>query len=70
MVPCFMAFPLPRVKVYGILQRKINTGSHGHGVTHDSGRNGKGNGITLWSRRSKFVGSMDQLFCRKHGSIF
>jgi hypothetical protein len=50
------------VKEYGILQRKINTGSHGDGVVHDSGRNGRGNGINLSSCRSKFVGSMDQFF--------
>jgi hypothetical protein len=42
-----MAFPLLSVKVYGILQRKLNTGSHGDGMTRDSGRNRKGNGITL-----------------------
>jgi hypothetical protein len=51
-----------RVKVYGILQRKINTSSHGDGVTRDSGRNERGNGITLESCRSKFVGSIDQFF--------
>jgi hypothetical protein len=44
-----------------ILQRKINIGSHSDDVTRDSGRNGKGNGITLWSCRPKFVG-MDQFF--------
>jgi hypothetical protein len=40
--------------------KKINIASHGDNVTRDSGRNGRGNGITLWSCRSKFVGSMDQ----------
>jgi hypothetical protein len=51
-------------------QKKINPRSHGDGVTRDSGRNGRGNGITQWSCRSKFVGSMDQLFYGKHGSFF
>jgi hypothetical protein len=50
------------VKVYGILQRKINTGSQGDDVVRDSGRNGSGNEITIWSCRLKFVGSVDQFF--------
>jgi hypothetical protein len=50
------------VKVYGILHRKINTASHDDGVTHDSGRNGRRNGITLWSCKLKVVGGMDHLF--------
>jgi hypothetical protein len=50
------------VNVYGILQRTINTGSHDDGVTRDSGRNGRGNGMTLWSWRSKFIGNMDHSF--------
>jgi hypothetical protein len=41
--------------------KEKNTGSHDD-VTRDSGRNGRWNGITLGSCRSKFMGSMDQLF--------
>jgi hypothetical protein len=42
--------------------KKIDTGSQGDSVTRDSGRNGRGNGITLCLCRSKFVRSMDQFF--------
>jgi hypothetical protein len=50
------------VKGYRILQRKPNTRSHGDGVIRDSGRNGRRKGITLWSCKSKFVGSIDHVF--------